>query len=254
MKILFTICGRQGSEGVKNKNTKMFLGYPLPYYTVSIIDLFIKHNTYDSCDILLNTDSYKLIDMLKNNIKLPIIIRNRNKELAKKDVPKILVVKDSYKYMIDEYIKYYDRIVDLDITSPLRTLDDLVNIIEKSTNNKADITFSVVQSRRNPYFNMVENKDNDYKLVINSDYTSRQQLPQIYDMNGSMYVYLPQYLETTNKFFKGKCDIYEMEETAVLDIDKPNDFKFMEVIASYLYKNNDDYRAIRDNITNIAIL
>ena len=44
MKILFTICGRAGSKGIKNKNIREFVGKPLPYYTISAIDLFFKRN------------------------------------------------------------------------------------------------------------------------------------------------------------------------------------------------------------------
>ncbi|MDD3706486.1 MAG: acylneuraminate cytidylyltransferase family protein, partial [Clostridiaceae bacterium] len=42
--ILFTICGRAGSKGIKNKNLRDFLGYPLPYYTISAIDLYKGQN------------------------------------------------------------------------------------------------------------------------------------------------------------------------------------------------------------------
>ena len=44
MNILFTICGRAGSKGIKNKNIRKFVGKPLPYYTISAIDLFLKKN------------------------------------------------------------------------------------------------------------------------------------------------------------------------------------------------------------------
>ena len=42
MNILFTVCGRAGSKGLKNKNLSLFLGHPLLYYPLSLIDLFIK--------------------------------------------------------------------------------------------------------------------------------------------------------------------------------------------------------------------
>ena len=39
MNILFTLCGRAGSKGFKNKNLKTFLGVPLVYYSIAIIDM-----------------------------------------------------------------------------------------------------------------------------------------------------------------------------------------------------------------------
>ena len=42
MNVLFTICGRAGSKGFKNKNLKMFLGVPLVYYSIAAIALYIE--------------------------------------------------------------------------------------------------------------------------------------------------------------------------------------------------------------------
>ena len=38
MKILFTICGRAGSKGIKNKNIRMFCGKYLVHYSISAIE------------------------------------------------------------------------------------------------------------------------------------------------------------------------------------------------------------------------
>ena len=43
MNILFTICARAGSKGVKSKNARDFLGYPLVYYTLSVYDGFCRN-------------------------------------------------------------------------------------------------------------------------------------------------------------------------------------------------------------------
>ena len=45
MRILFTICGRAGSKGIKNKNIRDFLDVPLPMYTLAAIDLYLERNT-----------------------------------------------------------------------------------------------------------------------------------------------------------------------------------------------------------------
>ena len=51
----------------------------------------------------------------------------------------------------------YEFIIDLDVTSPLRSLEDLEIALEKikSTDEALNI-FSVSPANRNPYFNMVE--------------------------------------------------------------------------------------------------
>ena len=67
MKILFTICGRAGSRGIKNKNIKDFLGYPLPLYTLSAVDLFLKRHPEITGDIVLDTDSKELMHIMQKN-------------------------------------------------------------------------------------------------------------------------------------------------------------------------------------------
>lgn len=253
IKILFTICGRAGSKGVKNKNLKDFLGFSLPFYTVSIIDLFIKKNNrkYD-CDIVLNTDSYELINLFNDGLKLPIHVIERQPELGQDNTPKVQVIQNSYLAIKERLKKDYDLIVDLDITSPLRTLNDLESLVEKKMNTDADVVFSVTDSRRNPYFNMVMKTDKGYERVIKSNFNARQEAPEIFDMNASMYAYSPSFLLSGKGIFEGSCDIIKMMDTAVLDIDHENDFELMQIIAEYLYTKSYNMKEIQLNIKKIV--
>lgn len=251
MKLLFTICGRAGSKGIKNKNLKEFLGYPLPFYTVSVIDLFIKNNKQYNYDIVLNTDSDDLINLFKNKLLIPIHIVERESKLGEDNTPKIHVIQNTYTVLKARLKEDYDIVVDLDITSPLRTLKDLETLVDKKLNSDADVVFSVTNSRRNPYFNMVMKTDKGYERVVQSNFNARQEAPEIFDMNASMYAYSPEFLTSGKGIFDGKCDVIKMMDTAVLDIDDEIDYEFMTVIAEYLFKNNKLYRDIRENIFNI---
>ena len=51
MNILFTICGRSGSKGFKNKNLKKLNGIPLVYYTLSAIKLYQETHSDDSVTV-----------------------------------------------------------------------------------------------------------------------------------------------------------------------------------------------------------
>lgn len=248
MRILFTICGRAGSKGIKNKNLKDFLGNPLPFYTVSVIDLFIRNNEEYDCDIVLNTDSVELISLFRNRLSIPIHIVERASDLGKDNTPKVQVIQNSYIVLKERLGKSYDVIIDLDITSPIRTLKDLENLVKKKLNSNADIVFSVTDSRRNPYFNMVMRTEKGYERVIKSSFNTRQEAPEIFDMNASMYAYSPEFLESGKGIFDGKCDVIKMVDTAVLDIDHENDFKLMEIIAKSLYAENQSMSLIKDNI------
>lgn len=253
MKILFTICGRAGSKGIKNKNIIKFCDYPLPFYTLSAIDLFLKTRSDIESDIVLNTDSLELEELISNNINRKIDVKKRSKELGEDDTPKIDVIKNSYDYMLELYDYDYDMIIDLDITSPLRTILDLENLVLKKNSSDCDVVFSVTESRRNPYFNMVKKHGEYFERVIGTSFNSRQEAPEVYDMNASLYAYSPEFLKSDSSIFDGKCDIIQMKDTGVLDLDNQNDFELMEIIADYLFSKYKEYKEVRDNINNLLI-
>lgn len=249
MKILFTICGRAGSKGIKNKNIREFVGKPLPYYTISAIDLFLKKSKEKiEYDIVVNSDSKELLELMKKNHMREIDIIERDEKLAGDTVGKIAVIIDCLKQMQSRKKINYDMVVDLDITSPLRAVKDIENLIDVEKETSADVTTSVTTARRNPYFNQVMKTEHGYKKVIESNYTARQQAPEIFDMNASLYAYSPTFLESGKGVLEGYCECIEMYDTGILDLDHENDFELMEVIAEYLFKNNRQFAEVYENI------
>ena len=247
-KILFTICGRAGSKGVKNKNLKDFCGCPLVYYSLSAIDLAMKKNSEWDFDIVANSDSEALLDLICQNPFLRVEKIVRDESLGGDAVPKIAVIYDCLTKMEEKKNKKYDMIVDLDITSPLRTVNDVVSLLETHIRTGADVTTSVTDSRRNPYFNMVKKTEHGYKKVLESNYTARQQAPEMFDMNASLYAYNPEFLTSGKGVLDGYVECIHMYDTGILDIDHVNDFELMQVIASYLFETNKDFSEIRNNI------
>lgn len=249
MNILFTICGRAGSKGIKNKNIRDFAGKPLPYYTISAIDLFLKRTALDvQSDIVINSDSPGLLNMMERNTMRTVHRIERDESLAGDTIGKIAVIQDCLVRMEQRQQKTYDMVVDLDITSPLRTVQDMENLIRKHVETGADVTTSVTTARRNPYFNQVMKTEKGYKKVIASNFTARQQAPEIFDMNASLYAYKPQFLRSGKGVLDGYCECIEMYDTGILDLDHENDFELMQVIAEYLFKNNSDFSEVYENI------
>lgn len=248
MKLLFTICGRAGSKGIKNKNIRDFLGKPLPYYTLSAIDLYSKENKDDEIDVVVNSDSKELLEMMENNPFFKLYTIDRAAVLGGDDVPKIQVIQNCLENMQDRCDKVYDMVIDLDITSPLRTKEDICKLIETQKEKNADVTFSVTTSRRNPYFNMVKRVDKGVKRVLESNFTTRQQAPEMFDMNASMYAYNPEFLFAGKGILDGYCECIHMYDTGILDLDHENDFELMEVIAKYLFSVKEDYKEIYENM------
>ena len=250
MRILFTVCGRAGSKGIKNKNLRVFCGKYLAYYSISAIDLYLKNNPEVQYDIVANSDSAELLELISDNGLRKVYLINRDEKLAGDSVGKIAVINDCLERMEDMTGNHYNMVVDLDITSPLRTMEDLEKVIRVQQEKKADVTTTVTTARRNPFFNQVKRTEHGVKKVIDSNYTARQQAPEIFDMNASIYAYNPQYLKTGKGVLDGYCEIVEMYDTGVLDLDHENDFELMEVIAEYLLKKDEKYKMVYDNIMN----
>lgn len=242
--LLFTICGRAGSKGIKSKNVRDFLNVKLPYLSLAAIDLYLRRNPKITADIALNTDSEELMYLMKNNGLRTVSILERSQKLAGDRVGKIEVILDSLERMEKITSKRYDAVIDVDITSPIRKVKDIENLVAEYEKKHCDLVFSVVPSRRNPYFNMVMETEHGYKTIVESNYTARQQAPQTYDMNASLYMYQSDFLKKKMNLFEGHCEIIEMCDTGVLDLDSEADFELMEVIAKYLYDTKPEFAEI----------
>lgn len=244
MKILFTVCGRAGSKGFKNKNLKEMNGIPLVYYTLAVIRLFKDNHQDDSIMVALNTDSEPLIDIVKKQrVVEEVLLVERKLELAGDKVAKVDVIRDTYR----EAGKEFDVIVDLDITSPLRGLKDLEGVIKEFKENTTyELVTSVVPARRSPYFNMVEKKGDSYKKICESSFTTRQEAPASYELNASIYAYRPDFLDTVikNTILDHKCGISVMNDYLVLDIDSEEDFKMMEVLHKFYLEHDGGLRQV----------
>lgn len=247
-RVLITICGRAGSKGFANKNLKQFNGHPLSHYSLAAAELFAKARPDLDVTIALNTDSPELERVVLATY--PEVQRvERPAALAGDTVPKMAVFQHTLAEMERRTGRAYNFLIDLDITSPLRQQGDVAGqfaVMEQRSD--LDIVFSVTGARRNPWFNQFKINAQGYvERVILSHYHARQEAPVIYDVNASIYVFRRDFLAAnkTGSFWEGHCGMYEMFDTAVLDIDSEEDYLLMEVIARHLYETYPAFRAVQ---------
>ncbi len=222
--ILITICARGGSKGIKNKNIYSINGRPLIEYTLDYAKRF------DFVDyIIVSTDSIKIKEICeRNGVEVPFL---RNEKLSGDYVHKIDVIKDALIKAEEITGKSFDVIVDLSITAPIRKYNDMINGLDTLLNERRDIVFSVVKSKRNPYFAQVEIKEGKVKKVRDAgNIPSRQLLPTVYDLNGSIYVWRRESLLRSESIMCGNVGIFEMEEKSWYDIDTLLDLKVVECL------------------------
>ena len=123
----------------------------------------------------------------------------------------------------------YDFIIDLDVTSPIRTLKDIEDCVDDMRNNKNALTiFSVNPCARNPYFNMVQKKeDGFYGVVLGGRYKTRQSAPKVYDMNASIYVYRREALVRDNPRAVTERSLIHVMDHICFDLDEPSDYDYL---------------------------
>ena len=226
MNILCTICMRKGSQGVKNKNFKIINGKPLLSYT---IEQAINSKLFDK--VVISTDSNKIATLSKKYGAECWFLRQ--KKLSTDTISKILVIRDLLEKSEIKFKKKFEIIFDLDVTSPLSSINDIKKAYKKFINAKASLLFSVNKSRKNPYFNMIEKKENSYSAVINKGIiTCRQNSPKVYDMNASIYIWKRNTLINENSLFIKNNAIYEMPEERSFEIDSFFDFNLVSFLLS----------------------
>ena len=234
MNILITICARGGSKGIPGKNIKIMNEVPLINYTISLAKKVQKKY---SAIVTLSTDDIEIKNVaevcgLTTEYERPYF-------LATDEAGKIDTIRDVLKYEEEARNLKFDFILDLDVTSPLRNMEDIETALDLLTDKPdAKNLFSVNISARNPYFNMVQEDNNGFFSLVNphSDLKilSRQSAPKVYDLNASFYWYRRSFFDSyENSAITDKSLAYEMKHIC-FDLDHPLDFLFME----YLIQNN----------------
>lgn len=228
MSILVTICGRGGSKGIPGKNIREIAGKPLIAYSIEHAKKITA--AFDNVDVTLSTDDLKIksvAEMYGLHTKYV-----RPEALAGDTVGKIDVLRDILLYEEESGNKKYDFLLDLDITSPLRTMDDITNAMNKLIGvDEAYNIFSVSRPHKNPYFNIVEQKNDGYcSLVKHSDSLSRQSAPKVYDMNASFYIYRRSFFDAGFRSAITDKSLFYLMEHLCFDLDEPLDFDFLEYL------------------------
>jgi len=234
MNILITICARGGSKGIIGKNIKIILGKPLIDYTIHRAkQLTVNHKA----KIALSTDDKDIKQVAEKAGLFTQYIRSNY--LSTDTAGKIETIKDLVLYEESLVNFKYDFVLDLDVTSPLRTITDIETAFEILKLNKQALNiFSVNVAARNPYFNMVEENTSGFyslvKKIPDNNIITRQLAPKVYDMNASFYWYRRDFFDLGLKStITEKSLIYKMNHIC-FDLDHPVDFLFME----YLLENN----------------
>lgn len=217
MKILSIIPARGGSKGIPKKNIIEFDEQPLISYSIKQA----KGSRFIT-DIVVSSDSDEILKIAEHYGAIGI---KRPQELS----TDTSTSESAILHVIENIGKKYDLIVFLQVTSPLRTTEDIDNCIETLLKNNYDSLFSanlledMLIWRQNK--NNLESYNYDYK-----NRKRRQDSENQFVENGSIYVFsVSGFIENKNRLF-GKKGLSLMENWKMFEIDSFEDLHFCELI------------------------
>lgn len=223
--IIGHIGARAGSKGVPGKNFRLLHGKPLIDW--SLDQLF-------ACDridgVVVSTDSPEIHAHAVARGCLDIGLRPAH--LATDTAAKWHV----WQHALAEVEKQTgpaDVFVDLDCTSPLRLPQDIVAGLDLFAREQPDMVMSCVESRKNPYFNILETDASGALHVskpLPGGVVARQQAPQVYDHVGLVYVLRTDYLRAASGLFDGRVIPLVLPVERGLDVDSPFDWEIIEFL------------------------
>lgn len=217
---LFVITARGGSKGLPGKNVRNLCGKPLIAYSIDIARAFVSDE-----NICVSTDSQEIIETVETyGLKVPFV---RPAELATDTASSNDVLVHAVKFFSDKG-KKYSRLVLLQPTSPLRTVDDVQGAINLYRSD-IDMVVSVTRSHA-PAVLCSDNSEGFVQLYFNKNAVGRQAVPEMYEYNGAVYV-----INVTSLLEKGlgsftKSVKFVMNKQNSIDIDDIYDFTLVKAI------------------------
>ncbi len=231
--VLCTICARGGSKGVPNKNIRTVGGKPLIAHTIEHAIQWDR-----STDVVVSTDSSEIATVAEQyDAEVPFL---RPEHLASDSAAKLPVIQHAHQYMTEERDIDYDYIVDLDATAPLRKIEDIENCFQVLQTSDSHNVYTVTEADKNPYFNMVELDQDGYASLskqARSEVVRRQDAPNVYAMNASVYIWERGHLQGTDSIHQDRTRVSVMPPERSVDIDRMIDLAFVE----FLFENKSTY-------------
>lgn len=223
-KIVALIPARGGSKGLPGKNIKPLRGKPLIAWTIEQA----KKSKYIDRIIVSTEDDEICAIAKKYGADIPF---TRPKYLAKNNTKMIEVLLHAISHL-EEKREYYDLMMLLQPTSPLRLSADIDESVKLLFKKRAEAIISVSQVDHNPYWTNILPGNGCMKNFMRPDATNRnrQEFPDFYRINGAIYLAYCDYLKKNKKFWGNKTYAFVMPAIRSIDIDTILDFKIAELI------------------------
>lgn len=224
MNRIAVIPARSGSKGLRDKNIKLLNGKPLMAYS---IETAIDSNCFDK--VFVSTDSQEYADIAMRygaDASFLRSARNSSDTAGSWDAVREVIS------VLNEKGEEYEEIMLLQVTSPLRNTQDIVEAIELLHAKKANAVVSVTECDHSPIWCNTIPDDGSMDCFEKDEYKDlpRQLLPTYYRYNGAIYLVTKDELFNDKNMLKKGCYAYIMPQNRSVDIDTELDFLIAETI------------------------
>lgn len=223
MNTLIIIPARKGSKGIPGKNIMLLKGKPLISHTVD----FALMNKGKEDTICISTDDEKIIQLYSNEKDVEVLKRPR--KLCQDNSGMSEVLSHALKFY-EEMGTFFNNILLLQPTSPLRSFKDYENLISSSKKD-FDMIVSVCETDENPYFNLYEENNLGFlSRSKNSNFVTRQECPKIFKFNGAFYLIKVKAFKKHGLHGIRRISKIIMPKKRSVDIDTEYDIKLAEFL------------------------
>lgn len=224
VKRIAIIPARSGSKGLKDKNIKLLKGKPLIDYS---IEAAIRSDAFDT--VFVTTDSKVYAEIAEKAGADAHFLRseiNSSDKASSWDTVREVISR------FEDEGRFFDEIMLLQPTSPLRTYEDILKAIDVMNEKEALAVESLTEMDHSPLWSNTIPKDGNMDEFFN-EYSNkpRQALPTYYRENGAIYLIKRELIDKPDsEIFKNRCFAYIMPRERSIDIDVELDFKLAEVM------------------------
>lgn len=227
MRTVALIPARGGSKGIPRKNLALLAGKPLIAWT---IDAARQCAGIDR--VIVSTEDEEIASACRGlGAEVPFL---RPAALAEDASPAIDAVLHALNWMMKEMPEPPTHLLFLQPTSPLRTADDLARVLEIARTPDADGVVSVSPVHDHPYWTKTIDRAGNLSDFLPQDLkaTRRQDLPEVFAVNGAIYLARIDVIRDRQTFYTGQTKAYVMPPERALDIDTPWDLHLANLILS----------------------
>jgi CMP-N,N'-diacetyllegionaminic acid synthase len=237
-KIVALIPERYGSKGLKNKNILNLKGNPLIHYPITAA----KDSLYVD-RIIVSTDSEKIADIAKTHgAEVPFL---RPLNLASDTTTSSEVIIHMLETLNTE-LADFEYLILLEPTSPLTTGNDIDRaLIELDSNNKFTALTSVakIESNHPEYcLSINDNKIQPYKGKFPGKAMRRQEIEDLYFLDGSLYLSRIKNFIKTKSFYHEKTLPFIVPYWKSFEIDT-----YLDLICIEAIMNNIDEIQVKND-------